>query len=134
MAISSTKPITILDAVESVLVAQALQLLGREELDGRANGGNLEHLRPIIDKLRETGEARAVSPRGQKVGDSVDSGFDVFVTTTEAAKRTGLSVRGVTRAIASGELKGRRFGQRSWQISVTSVDGYNERHKRKGGG
>jgi hypothetical protein len=132
MAISSTKPITILDALEPVLVAQALQLLGWESYN-RANDDTLEHLRPIIDKLRETGEERAASPRGQKVGEPVNAADDVWVTTAEASKATGMkNVRGVHRAIEAGGLEGRRFGQRTWQVSVTSVDGYNERHKRKG--
>jgi len=131
MAFSSTKPITILDVVESVVVAQALQLLGWEAYS-RANGGSLEHRRPILDKLRETGRGRLASASGQKVGDSVSVADDIWVTTTEAANATGLNVRGVIRAVEGGELKGRQFGQRAWQISVTSMDGYNERHKRKG--
>ncbi len=132
MAFSLTKPIVILTALEAIQLDRTLHLLGFDRFN-RENGGRLDDVAAIREKLRECGEAWTLSVSGHRLGDSAEVTQSGWVTTREAAEALGITVRGVVRAVEAGHLEGRRFGQRSWQIEVTSIAAYNEqRQARKG--
>ena len=130
MAISLTKSVTILSAVESVELVQALNLLGFESYN-RANGGTLNHLLPVIGKLRETGQARIASASGIALGGMATDAHPAHVTSKAAAEAADISGRGVRYAIEAGRLEGCCQIGRSRMVSVTSLEAFIERRQRR---
>jgi hypothetical protein len=129
MAFSSTKPITLVPAVEGLEILEAFHLLGLEAYN-RANGGRLNHLLPILEKFKETAQARAASSNGSSFGDVIAHAQDGYVTTEQAAEAAGISGRGVRYALDAGQLEGRRIG-RSRQVSVASLALFIERRQKR---
>lgn len=132
MAVSLTKPVTILDATESLRLVQLLHALGFDAYN-RDNGGALDHLRPVIDRLRETANARLAFADETLLGDSeaMVHPSSVELTTKQVAKATDMSEQRVTALARAGRLKARQVG-RNWLFDAGSVEAFIEGRARKG--